>query len=77
MVRVHRKETYNQTGEVLEVVETPWSRSDYLKALDAVDAEITPRRLSDAARGVAGAVQWLESKEIEKQALRDEMNALG
>lgn len=76
MTRTHRTETYNQAGELIEAVETPWGRADYLRAIAAVEAQITPRRLRDAVLGVEGAAAWITAKEAEIQILRNEMTAL-
>lgn len=77
MARIHVLETHDGAGNVVERKEVPWTREDYIGALEAIDLQITPRRLSDAARGVSGAVEWLNDREAEKQALREELNALG
>jgi len=76
MTRTNRTETYNQAGELLEVVETPWIRADYIRAIQSLEAEITPRRLRDAVLNVEGAKEWLDAKEAEIAILREELNAL-
>jgi hypothetical protein len=56
MTRTHRTETYNQAGELVETVETPWTRNDYIRAIGVLEGEITPRRMREAVLGVDGAV---------------------
>ena len=76
MTRTNRTETYNQAGELVEIVETPWTNGDYQRAIAFVEMEITPRRLRDAVLGVAGAKEWIEAKEAEIATLRAELNGM-
>ena len=76
MTRTNRTETYNQSGKLLEVVETPWTVADYIRAIQSLEAQITPRRLREAVLNVEGTKDWLETKETEIAALRAELAGL-
>jgi hypothetical protein len=76
MTRTHRTETYNQAGQLVEAVETPWARGDYIQAIAAIEGQITPRRIREAVLGLEGATAWLSAKESDIAALRSELNGL-
>ena len=52
-----------------------WTENDYIQAIYDLESEITPRRIRESILTQSGA-EWLEAKEAEIQALRDELNNL-
>jgi len=74
-MRTKTTQTYDN-GQLVESVDSPWTRWDYLQAIAEVEATITNRRMREAIAGVEGAAEWIAGRESEIATLRSEMNAL-
>ena len=68
-------ETYDTNGNIIESVQVPWGKERYQAELSALDAQLTPRRISDAIINDAGK-KWMVEFDAKKQLLRAEMAAI-
>ena len=72
-MKTKRFELY--TNGVCEVTERPYTADDYLADIAALENEITPRRQREALTSESGKA-WIIAKELEINALREEMRGL-
>lgn len=70
-MRYHTHEIIEQ-GKVVGTQQIAWSFTDYLSAIQAIEKEITPRRLREAILNISGK-QWLQQKSDEIDTLRREL----
>jgi len=71
-MRTKNYERY-EGGVLVESIEVPYCIDDYINAIQAIEAEITPRRHREAILTDEGRA-WMLSKELELDALRSEKN---
>jgi hypothetical protein len=74
MTRVKRIEVYNGNGvNLIDAQEIEWTRDDYIKELNRIDANIPVYWIINAARGDEWSKDKLDKIEHEKEILRQEM----